>query len=448
MNRFPNSEPGAALARPSSGAATATPSSRTARPVRVELKNGLVVIFQENHANPTVAIQGLVKAGAISDPPPKTGLSRFVSAMLDRGTTKRTTFQQAEALESLGASLHFDAGIETIAISANMLSEDTGTVLEVLADALRNPSFTPDQIEKARDEMIVRVKVSNENTAYVAAKTANELLYPPDHPYHWPPIGTEPSLRAIARKDLEAFHASHYGPDTVVLVLVGDVDPEATLEPVKRAFSDWRKPDITPPFSVPRAAPVDGPKRLVVSMKGKSQVDVVCALPGIGRTDPEYYAAMLMNYVLGGGSLSSRLMDQLRDKMGLVYGVYSNLNAGIGAGPIHVRAGTNPANAERTADAMLSEIERMHEEGPTEVELEEAVSYLTGVFPVRLETNAGVASQLLGAELYGLGMDYISRYPEIVRGVRVEDVRAASRKHLDLKAHVLAMAGSYPRGGA
>ena len=233
-----------------------------------------------------------------------------------------------------------------------------------------------------------------------------------------------------------------------MLVLVGDADPEATLEPVKRAFSDWRKPDITPPFSVPRAAPVDGPKRLVVSMKGKSQVDVVCALPGIGRTDPEYYAAMLMNYVLGGGSLSSRLMDQLRDKMGLVYGVYSNLNAGIGAGPIHVRAGTNPANAERTADAILSEIERMHEEGPTEVELEEAVSYLTGVFPVRLETNSGVASQLLGAELYGLGMDYISRYPEIVRGVRVEDVRAASRKHLDLKAHVLAMAGSYPRGGA
>jgi len=430
MSRYPSSRSGGAVAAPS------------ARPTRVELPNGLVVIFQENHANPTVAIQGLVKAGAIFDPPARSGLSRFVSAMLDRGTRKRTAFQQAEALESLGASVHFEGGPETIAISANMLSEDTGTVLEVLADALRNPSFTEDQIDKARDEMIVRVKISNENTAYVAARTANELLYPSDHPYHGPPLGTEPSLRAITREDLETFHASHYGPNTTVLVLVGDVDPDSTLEPVKRVFSDWRKLVAPPPFSVPPAAPPDRPKRQVVPMKGKSQVDVAFALPGIARTDPGYYAAMIMCYVLGGGSLSSRLMDQVRDKMGLVYGVYSSLHAGIGAGPIQIRAGTNPRNADRTAEAMLAEVRRMHEEGPTPAELEEAVSYLTGVFPVRMETNAGVASQLLGAELYGLGMDYIERYPGLLRGTQIEQVVAASRKHLSPDGYAVAVAGS------
>jgi len=435
MNRYPNSGSGTAVARA---------PARIARPTRVELPNGLVVIFQENHANPTVAIQGLVKAGAIFDPAARSGLSRFVSAMLDRGTTKRTAFQQAEALETLGASVHFEGGPETVGISANMLSEDTGTVLEVLADALRNPLFTPDQIEKARDEMMVRVKISNENTAYVAARSANELLYPPEHPYHRPPLGTEATLRAVTREDLQTFHASHYGPNTTVLVLVGDVSPESTLELVKRVFSDWRKLHAPPPFSVPRAAPPDRPRRRVVAMKGKSQVDVAAALPGIARTDPDYYAAMIMNYVLGGGSLSSRLMDQLRDKMGLVYGVYSNLHAGIGAGPIQIRAGTNPANADRTAEAMLSEAQRMHEEGPTDAELEEAVSYLTGVFPVRMETNAGVASQLLGAELYALGMDYIERYPGILRGIRIEHVREASRKHLSLDGYALAMAGSYP----
>jgi len=431
---------------PNSGSATAVAGrpARAVRPTRVELPNGLVVIFQENHANPTVAIQGLVKAGAIFDPAPRSGLSRFVSAMLDRGTAKRTAFQQAEALESLGASVHFEGGPETVAISANMLSEDTGTVLEVLADALRNPSFTPDQIDKARDEMLVRVKISNENTAYVASRTANELLYPPEHPYRRPPLGTEPTLRAITREDLERFHASHYGPNTTVLVLVGDVIPDSAMEPVKRVFSDWGRLHSPPDFSVPRAAPPDRPRRRVVAMKGKSQVDVAFAIPGIARTDPEYYAAMIMNYVLGGGSLSSRLMDRVRDKMGLVYGVYSNLHAGIGAGPIQIRAGTNPTNADRTADAMLGELRRMHEEGPTEAELEEAVSYLTGVFPVRMETNAGVASQLLGAELYGLGMDYIERYPEILRGIRLEHVRDASRKHLSLDGYALAMAGSYP----
>ncbi len=445
MSRLPSSASPAGTARV---AGTVKAAAGSARPVRVELRNGLVAVFQENHANPTVAVQGIVKAGAIFDPAPRSGLSRFVSGMLDRGTTKRTAFRQAEALESLGAILHFDAGPETVSISANMLSEDTGTVLEVMADALRNPSFTPDQIEKARDEMIVRVKISNENTGYVAAMTANEMLFPPEHPYHRPYIGTEPSLRVIAREDLKAFHASHYGPDTTVLVLVGDVDPEGTLDQVEHAFSDWKTLDSPPSFAVPRAAPAERPARRIVPMKGKSQVDVVCALPGIARTDPEYYPVMIMNYVLGGGSLSSRLMDHLRDRMGLVYGVYSNLHAGIGAGPIQIRAGTNPANADRTADAILAEIQRMHDVGPTEAELTEAVSYLTGVFPVRLETNAGVGSQLLAAELYGLGMDYIQRYPEILRGVGVEDVRSASRKHLELTSYVLAMAGSYPENGA
>jgi zinc protease len=189
---------------------------------------------------------------------------------------------------------------------------------------------------------------------------------------------------------------------------------------------------------------LERPERRIVHMKGKSQVDVVCALPGISRTDPEYYALMLANFVLGGGSLSSRLMDNLRDKQGLVYGAYSILNAGIGAGPVQIRAGTNPANADRTADEILTQVSRMHAEGPDSTELAEAVSYLTGVFPVRLETNSGVASQLLGAELYGLGMDYIERYPAIIRAITLEETRAAGRKYLHPRGHALALAGSYP----
>jgi len=435
MNRYPNSI--------AAGATTTRPARRV-RPTRAELPNGLVVVCHENHANPTVAIHGLVKAGAIFDPFEKSGLSSFVTAMLDRGTGDRTAFQQAEALEDVGASLHFDAGPETITFSGNALSEDTGTVLDVLADALQNPAFTPDQIEKARDELVVRVKISNENTTFVASRVANELLYPPEHPYHRSPIGTEPSLGAIAREDLVSFHARHFGPNTTVLVLVGDVDPKPAIEQVKRSFLEWRRLLSPPPFAVPRAAGPDRVARRVVRMKGKSQVDVVCAFPGISRTDPGYYAAMIMNYVLGGGSLSSRLMDNLRDKQGLVYGVYSSLGAGIGAGPLQIRAGTNPANTDRTADEILNQVTLMHEGGPTAAELDEAVSYLTGVFPVRLETNSGVAAQLLGAELYGLGMDYIDRYDSIIRGVSLEDVRGAARKLLHPAAAVLAIAGSYP----
>jgi zinc protease len=420
--------------------------ARAVRPARVELANGLILITQENHANPTVAIHGLVKAGAIFDPPSKPGLAGFVAAMLDRGTASRTAFQQAEALESLGARLHFDAGSETITYSGSALSEDIGTVLEVIADALQSPAFIPDQIEKARDEMVVQARIAGENTAFVASRAANEILYPPEHPYHWPPIGTESSLASIAREDLLSFHAAHYGPNTTILVLVGDVDPTAMVERVRRTFLGWRRLENPPPFAVPRAAPPDRAERRVVRMEGKSQVDVVCALPGLSRKDPDYYPAMIMNYVLGGGSLSSRLMDQLRDKQGLVYGVYSNLSAGIGAGPIHIRGGTNPGNADRTVDEILTQVKAMHDSGPTASEIDEAKSYLTGVFPVRLEANSGVAAQILGAELYGLGMDYIQRYASIIRDVSLEAVRAAARKYLRLGGYALAIAGSYDEG--
>jgi zinc protease len=422
------------------------PAETLARVTRETLPNGMVALLHENHANPTVAIHGLVRAGAIFDPAPKSGLSSFVAAMLDRGSAGRTAFEQAEALESLGASLHYDGGPETITFSGHALSSDLDPVLDVLSDALRHPSFTPEQIEKAREELRARVRISGENTGYVVARAASEMLYPESHPYHHPTIGTEVTVEAIQRPDLAAFHAAHYGPAETVLVLAGDVDPERTMEQVRRAFAEWPRRERPELFTVPPAPVPAGPQRRVIRMEGKSQADVAIALPGIARTDPEYYAAMIANFVLGGGSLSSRLMDTIRDKQGLVYGVYSNLNAGIGAGPVQIRAGTNPANADRTAEAILAEIQRMHETGPEPTELEEAVSYLTGVFPVRMETNAGVAAQVLGAELYGLGADYIERYPSIIRGVTLEATRAAARKVLRPGAHALAIAGSYPEG--
>jgi zinc protease len=179
-------------------------------------------------------------------------------------------------------------------------------------------------------------------------------------------------------------------------------------------------------------------------MKGRSQADLVVAYPGVARTAPDYDAAMMMNYVLGGASLSSRLMENLRDAQGLVYGVYSVLQSGLGAGPLQIRAGTNPANLERCAVSVLEEVRRLSEEGPTEAEIDAAKGYLTGVFPVRLEANSGVAAQILTAELYGLGVDYLERYDSIIRGVTREEVAVAARRYLSAERYVLVAAGDLP----
>lgn len=413
---------------------------------RVVLPNGLVLIVRENHANPSIALQGLVKAGALFDPPGKSGLGAFVAAMLDQGTATRTAFEQASAVESLGASLRFEGGSETVSFHGNMLSGDLEEVLAALADALRNPVFPPEPIEQIRGELVNEYRIAENNTSSVAARRANELLYPSEHPYHHPPAGTESSLLAITRDDLAGFHARHYGPERTLLVLVGDVTAARASDLVEAAFGSWERAKDAPPFRVPGVPAPKAPRTMAVPRPGKSQTDVVVALPGVARTDPDFYAAMMMNYVLGGASLSSRLMDSLRDREGLVYGVYSGLMSGIGAGPIQIRAGTNPANAGRATAAILEEISKLHRDGPTEQEMEEAKGYLTGVFPVRLETNAGVAGQLLTAELYGLGLDYIERYLSIIRGVTRDQAHQAARKFLRTEAYALVTAGPVEEG--
>ena len=431
------------------GAASVAASSATAtaaRPMRIELPNGLVLILKESHANPTVAITGLVKAGAIYDPPGKNGLAGFVARMLDRGTKTRTALQIAESVENVGASLDFDGGSETTLFSGNTLSADLGVLLGSLADVLRNSVFPDDQAEKARGELITEVKISDQNTGRVAARTANELLFPEGHPFHLPPMGSEAPLSSITRQDLAAFHAAHYGPNTTTLVLVGDVDPRATVDLVNKVFGDWKRIEKPAPFAVPAAKAPSAIERKVVFMRGKSQTDVVYGVPGIERTAPDYYAANIMNYILGGGSLSSRLMDEIRDKRGLVYSIYSNFTPGIGAGPMQIRAGTNPANMDSAVSGLLAQVKRMHDDGPTAEELADAKSYLTGVFPVRLEANSGVAATLLTAETYGLGMDFIERYASIIGGISLEDTRAAAKKYLNPDAYVLVIAGSYGQG--
>ena len=181
---------------------------------------------------------------------------------------------------------------------------------------------------------------------------------------------------------------------------------------------------------------------------GRSQADVVVAFPGVARTAPDYDAVMMMNYILGGASLSSRLMENLRDAQGLVYGVYSMLNPGIGAGPLQIRAGTNPKNVERCVESIAAELKRLHDEGPTDAEMEAAKGYLTGVFPVRLEANSGVAAQILAVELYALGADYLERYETIVGGITKEATAAAARRYLTLDHYVLAVAGDVPEESA
>ncbi len=417
---------------------------------RLTLPNGLTLLVGENHANPTIFIQGLVKAGALFDaadataPGSRSGLARFTAGLLDQGTETRDELAMASAIEDIGAALHFDGGAETVSIRATMLSEDLDAVLAIAADALRRPTFPDSQIEKIRAELLNDVRQIEATTSSVAARRSSELLYPAGHPFHEHRGGSEASLRAIGRADLSAFHRRRYRPDAVILALVGDVTPSQALDAATRAFGDWKAPAGPLGFGIAAAPAPSRAVRRAVAMPGRSQADVVVSFPGVARTDSNYDAAMMMNYVLGGASLSSRLMENLRDAQGLVYGVTSMLHPGIGAGPFQIRAGTNPANAERCVESILAEVRRMHDSGPTDEEMNAAKGYLTGVFPVRLEANSGVAAQILAVELYGLGDDYLERYESLIRGVTRQAVAEAARRYITPDTYVLVLAGDMP----
>ncbi|HET9950548.1 MAG TPA: pitrilysin family protein [Candidatus Eisenbacteria bacterium] len=412
------------------------------------LPNGLTLLVRENHANPTISIQGLVKAGALFDGGRQAGLARFTASMLDQGTSSRDALALASSVEDIGASLHFEGGAESVTIRATMLAEDLDAVLGVLAEELRAPVFPAGQVEKVRADLLNDVRLAESTTSSVAARRASELIFPEGHPFHEHRGGSEASLRAITRDDLAAFHRARYRPDAVILALVGDVTPEQAVASAERVFGDWARPAAPLDFAVPAAPPPARAIRRAVSMPGRSQADVVVAFPGVARTAPDYDAVMMMNYILGGASLSSRLMENLRDAQGLVYGVYSMLHPGIGAGPLQIRAGTNPKNVERCVVSIAAELKRLHDEGPTDAEMEAAKGYLTGVFPVRLEANSGVAAQILAVELYALGADYLERYESIVGGITKEATAEAARRYLTLDRYVLAVAGDVPEEAA
>lgn len=414
---------------------------------RVVLPNGLTVLVRENHANATIAIAGsLLSAAKPAEPPDKPGLAAFTAAMLERGTETRTSNQIAETLEAVGASVDINAGAEYVTVGGRALSKDTARLLDVLADQLRRPSFPPDQIEKLRAQSLSALAQEAEDPGARAARAFAGAVFPPGHPYHSPAVDLQrDAIRKLTRDDLVRFHAAQYAPNTMSLVIVGDVDTPAVLALVRQYFGDWASKEGLAAPAIPPTAQQKEPRRITIPIEDKSEVSVVYgyATP-LTRNAPDFYAARILDWILGGGSFGSRLMESLRDKQGLVYGVFSSFDAGLGAGPFTVAFGTNPTNADRAVAEMRRQITRLQKQGVTAAELRRAKSYITGSYPIRLATNAGIAQQLLVAEIFKLGLDYPNRYGSLYRAVTREQVNEAARKYLSAEGGTLVLAGALP----
>ncbi len=404
---------------------------------RVVLHNGLTVLVRENHSAPVVVAEGYIPAGSVHEPAEKAGLSSFVASMLTRGSARYTFDQFNETVEALGASLGAGSDNHYTNFSTTSLSEDFPQMMQVLADVLRNPLFPAEQVERVRQQKLVRLQERTQDTNRMASLRFYETLFG-YHPYGRSVSGYIESVRAISQDDLATFHTTRYTPNGTILVVVGDVDTAQVLELVHAQFGNWSGEPAdqqVPPFVTVERQQISYP------MADKFQSDLVIGALAIPRDHPDYFAVRVANTILGQFGMMGRLGEQVREEQGLAYYSYSSVDSDLHAGVWLAQAGINPAHVQQATDSILAEFARIGTEPVSAEELGDTQAYLTGVVPLTLETNAGVASTLLNMEWQQLGLDYLERYPALINGITAEDVQRVAAKYIQPDLCTVVVAG-------
>ena len=408
-------------------------------PTRSVTANGMTVLFLEQHFIPTVEIHALVKVGSAQDPPDKAGLANLTASLLDEGTVSRTSRQFAEQIDFVGGALEARAAEDFTTASARVLKKDADLGFALLADMLQHPAFHKQEFERVRTQILGEIVSDDDDPGNVAMKAFHQLIFH-GHPYGWPAHGMEETLNKITVADVQQFHAREYLPNQTILVIVGDLTQEQASMLVQTHFGSWKKGTASP-YLLKKPAPIDR-KMVQLIEKDLTQSTIVLGHTGISRTNPDYYAVTVMNYILGAGGFSSRLMDSIRDKQGLAYGIMSHFDTRLmpGAFFIHLQTRTDVTNQAITG--VLTEIKGMREAPVTDQEINEAKAFIIGSFPLRVDSSAKLANVLAQVELYNLGMDYFTQYPKAIERVTKDDVLRVAKQYLDPQHYALVVVGS------
>ncbi len=410
---------------------------------RHQMDNGTVVLVKENPASASVSIAGTLKAGSSYEGDSTAGLASLTASMLRRGTRSHTFQELNTALDEVGASLSFSGETDEVSFGGRALAGDFELLVTLLGEMLMFPTFPEAELEKLRGQVLTHLGVLEMDTAYRAGRALMASLYPQGHPYARPAEGTRDTLLALAARDLAEFHDAYYHPQALTIAVAGAVEPERALDKLAATLGQWQTRVRYCPPSIP---PTDTPPGIIkrqIELPAKAQVDLIWGVVGMARTCPDYYPAMMANLILGRLGLMGRLGENVRDRQGLAYYVSSALDVGNGPQPWTIMAGVHPSNVERTVSSLLDEVRRLRDEPIRDEELEDARSYLTGVIPLHLETNEGIAQFLLGIEDYDLGLDYLQRYPDIITHITKEEIQRVARRYLTPDRYVLAMAGTF-----
>lgn len=391
---------------------------------------GTQVLLVERHENPIVDVRISFKgAGSTSNPADKSEVAEFTASMLTTGTEEFDEEAFHARVNDLAASLSSDSGEEGSAVTLRSLSraDSLRPAVALLNQSLTRPRFAETVFERLRKQSITALQQQETDPGFIAERELTRLNYG-SHPYGRSAYTGADSIRKVTLNDIRAFHRSRYGKNNAVVAVVGDLNRRQTEALVKQALNGLPARS-TAAENVP-AVPEHRSEQRRIPFAGE-QAQVMLGMPLIKRHDPDYYALVAGNYVLGGGGFDSRLMQELRDKHGYTYGASSGLSPASQAGPFTIGFSTQKNNTEPALQAARRVLAAFIEEGPTEAELKQAKANITGSFPLRFDTNAKLLGYLSLIGFHNLPDDYLEAYPKAISALTAEQIKSAWQRRVN-----------------
>jgi len=378
---------------------------------KLKLPNGMTLLLMERHQVPLVSFEALINAGPVADPSGQAGVASLTAELLRKGTKTRSADQFSTALDFVGGQFRASVTAEYATISAEFMKKDISTGADLLADALLNPTFPQEEVEKLIQQHRDGIKAAKDQALAVLSFYFNAYLYG-THPYARPGNGDERSLPTITRDAIVKFYRAYYTPGNTILAVVGDFDPYEMEKMLSQKFASWPAQPATA-ISVSDQADIQGKRLLLIDKPDATQTYFCIGNIGVTRTNPDRVYIRVVN-TLFGGRFTSMLNSELRIKSGLTYGASSRFEQRKARGPFLISTYTRTATTEKAMDMTLGVIQNLQEKGVTQEALDSAKNYIKGQFPRTLETSGQLAAQLAQFEFYGLDQREINDlYPQI-----------------------------------
>jgi zinc protease len=408
---------------------------------REELPGGAVLLVKESHELPIVTIRVSFPGGTRYEPLDKQGLASLTAGMLTRGTRRRNASTIEKLNDRTGGGAGASAGRDFSTASIRLLTRDLERGMDLLADILRRPTFPRKELGKMKTRTLGGLQRKKDRPGHLADRAFRGRLFG-SHPYGRQVEGTPETIKKIRRRDLLKFHRQRYGMKGAIFIFVGDISLARARGIVMGHFGGWRSRPGPSPAEPAGSGEAKDKMAIIKIDRPFKQATVLLGNRSISRRHKDFYAARVMNYILGGGSFESRITRNIREEKGLVYSAYCYFAAGMDTGHWRLSLQTKNASANQAIAESIVEIRKIQDEGVSDRELSEAKAFITGNFATRFQSSSRIAEYILAVERLGFGPGYADEYLGLIRAVTKEQVQEAAKKHIRLDEAVLTVVGN------